>query len=144
MIVTLRIKTKSTRPRINEDIAGTRQMCSGMLYCGRRGHGYRTCPERCGFVDDEDIRLPTVMDTNPSEEGSQVTTDAETRTPFLCGNRRRCSLIQVRMGKRTVSALIDSCAKPSVIDLRTLQDLELGKDIVSAQVWGRVMSRSEY
>ena len=50
----------------------------------------------------------------------------------MVGIEEDAFVIQVRMGKRTVSALIHNGTKPSVIDPQMLQDLELETEIVSA------------
>ena len=101
--------------------------------CGRRGHGYLTCPERCSICGKRGHKTINCYRYKPKQEGRPGNfRRRDSDNVLVVGIGEDAVVIQVQIGKRTVSALIDTGAKPCVMDRKTLRNLQLGAMMVDA------------
>ena len=100
--------------------------------CGKRGHGWRVCPDRrcaiCGDRGHTKFRCHKVNPTNWDRPRGQPSGDRD--RVYQVGSGEEAVTIGVRVKGQDIAALLDTGAKPCVMDLGTLQRLGLESCLV--------------
>ena len=96
--------------------------------CGSTSHFNRSCPARFCSSCGESGHKP--MDCPSSRRGGR----GQKRRPNICQvyDQEEAVTIEVRIGQHKIAAMLDTGAKPSVMDIGTVRQLELEEMLVAA------------
>ena len=100
--------------------------------CGKRDHGWKFCPDRrcaiCGERGHTQVRCHKVNPANGGRPKGHPSGDRD--RVYQVGSGEEAVTIKVRVKGQGVAALLDTGAKPCVIDIGTLQRLGLESCLV--------------
>ena len=113
----------------------SQQKWRGTCYiCQEIGHGYRNCPKllcpTCGQQGHKAWECPRSRSQRGRRQRVWERRDERGGPVLLVGPGEDAVTIQVRVGNEEVCAMLDTGARPSVIDLNTVQDLGIEGNIV--------------
>ena len=121
----------------------SQQRWSGACYiCQEIGHGYRNCPKQlcpiCGQQGHRAWDCPRSRSRRGRKQMDWRRRDERGGPVLLVGPGEDAVTIQVRVGHEEVCAMLDTGARPSVIDLNTAQNLGIDGDIIKvpSKVYG--------
>ena len=110
---------------------------TGCFTCGKFRHGWRYCPERpcgnCGQKGHWTSKCPKT-----SRKYDRYDRNFKREDAFSVNSNVKAVTLQVKMGNCDVTAMLDTGAKPCVIDRNTLAKLKLDRELVHApsEVYG--------
>ena len=119
----------------------SQQRRGGCYICNEFGHGYKNCPKRlcwiCGQQGHKPWDCPKSRGPRRKRQEGWRRDDNKDSVLVVGPGEGACS-IQVRVGDHTLLAMLDTGARPSVIDRETLQNLRLERRIRegSSKVFG--------